>query len=205
MSEQGSIEWLQDRLGYVTASRVADVMAVGRNGEATTRANYKWELITQRLTNRVVESYQNEAMAWGTQTEPQARVVYEIKSNVFVDQTGFEKHPTIKWVGASPDGLIDTDGGLEIKCPNSSTHLQTLKTQKVPTKYIPQMQMGMWVTGRKWWDFVSFDPRLPDDLQYFCKRVDRDDEYIAEMEAKVLEFLAEVEQEIILLKRNQNA
>lgn len=192
--QQGTKEWLLERLGHVTASKITDVLAKGKTGgEAKTRESYRWELITQRLTGQIEEGFKNSAMEWGTQTEPEARIHYEASNGVFVEQVGFIRHPTIKWVGASPDGLIDKDGGLEIKCPNSTTHLQTIQSGVSPAKYYGQMQMGMWVTGRKWWDFVSYDPRVPKNLRYFCIRVPRDEAYIANMEREVVEFLREVE------------
>ena len=135
-------------------------------------------------------------MVWGIETEEQARIAYEITYGVKVTQTGFLKHSSMEWVGASPDGLVGSVGGIEIKCPNTTTHLQTLKSKKAPTKYIPQMQMGMWVTNRDWWDFISYDPRLPQALQFFCVRVPRDQEYIDRMEKEVIKFLAEVEKEV---------
>jgi len=206
MTEQGTIEWKLERLGHVTASRVADVLAKIKSGEAKTREDYRWELVTQRITNDIEEGgYINDAMQHGIDTEAQARMAYEVVTGNFVDQTGFIRHPTIKWVGASPDGLIGTDGNLEIKCPHTKTHLQTLKAQKAPTKYYPQMQMQMWVAEREWTDFVSFDPRLPDEFQFFCIRVSRDEEYIKNMELEVMEFLSEVEQELIsIYERKQN-
>lgn len=191
---QGTQEWLMERLGYVTASRIKDVLAKVKTGEAKTREDYRWELVTQRMTGIVQESYKNLAMEWGTQTEPDARIEYEVRHGNFVTQTGFIKHPTIKWVGASPDGLVDEDGCIEIKCPNTKTHLQTLQGGTAPAQYYGQMQMQMWVTNRQWCDFVSYDPRVTKrNLRFFCIRVDRDDEYIANMEQEVLLFLEEVE------------
>lgn len=202
MTEQGTLEWKMERLGHITASRISDVMAKGRgNAPSLTREKYKWEIITQRLTNELTEGYENEAMKWGIITEPQARMAYEVSRGTFVERVGFIKHPTIKWIGASPDGLIHTDGCLEIKCPNSSTHLQTLKAQTSPSQYYGQMQMQMWVTERKWCDFVSYDPRLPDDLMFYCIRVNRDEDFIAEMNFASNDFLNEVEQEIEILRR----
>lgn len=198
--QQGTDEWKRERLGHVTASRVADVMAKVKTGEAKTREKYRYEIVTQRLTNEIVDGYTNEAMAWGSEQEPYARMAYEAHTGNFVTQTGFVKHWNIKWVGASPDGLVDDDGLIEIKCPNTLTHLKTLESGKAPSEYIPQMQMQMWVTGRHWCDFVSYDPRLPDELRYFCVRVKRDDEYINSMEADILQFLNEVEQTIKTLK-----
>ena len=198
--EQGTDAWKQQRLGYVTASRVSDVMAKVKTGEAKTREKYRYELVVQRLTGVVPEGYINDAMAWGTDNEPYARMKYEAKTGNFVQLTGFHKHPTIAWVGASPDGMIEDDGLIEIKCPNTETHLRTLEAKKAPSQYISQMQMQMWVMNRDWCDFVSYDPRLPEDLCYFSIRVLRDDEYIKNMEAEVLAFLAEIETTITTLK-----
>lgn len=195
--QQGTTEWLTERLGHVTASRITDVLAKGKSGEAKTRESYRWELVSQRMTGIIKDGFTNKAMEHGTATEPEARIHYEVTHGVFVDQVGFLKHPTIKWVGASPDGLVGDEGGLEIKCPNTDTHLQTIASGKAPAKYYGQMQMGMWVTGRKWWDFVSYDPRIQQkNLRYFCVRVMRDEEYIADMEREVLLFLSEVEEVI---------
>lgn len=199
-AEQGTTEWFKDRLGHITASRITDVLAKSKTGgEAKTRESYKWEIITQRMTGLVEEGYKSSAMEWGTSTEPEARIHYEASNAVFVEQVGFLRHPSIKWVGASPDGLVGEDGGLEIKCPNSTTHLQTIQAGVSPTKYYGQMQMGMWVTGRTWWDFVSYDPRVPKNLRYFCVRVPRDEEYIANMEKEVIKFLEEVEKAVLNL------
>jgi hypothetical protein len=139
-------------------------------------------------------------MQWGTETEPQARMAYEAYKNVLVDEEGFIDHPTIANFGCSPDGLIGVDGLIEIKCPNSKTHIDTLLSGKAPSKYIPQMQTQMAVTGRQYCDFVSFDPRLPEDLQLFVVRVNRDDEYIAKLEEEVVAFLNEVEETVTKLK-----
>lgn len=193
---QGTDEWKRERLGHVTASRVADVMAKVKTGEAKTREKYRYEIVTQRLTNEIVDGYTNDAMAWGTEQEPYARMAYEARTGNFVNQVGFVKHWNIKWVGASPDGLVGDDGLIEIKCPNTLTHIKTLESNKAPSEYIGQMQMQMWVTGRHWCDFVSYDPRLPVELNYFCTRVMRDDQYIMVMENDIVEFLAEIEQTI---------
>ena len=193
MIEQGSEEWLKLRLGKVTASRITDVLAKGKSGEALTREDYRYELVVQRLTNNPGESFTNAAMEWGTATEPQARIVYEAEMGVFVNQVSFIDHPTIANYGCSPDGLVGNDGLIEIKCPSSKNHIKYLNAGKPPAKYVPQMQCQMAVTGRQWCDFVSFDPRLPDDLQLFVVRLDRDEDYIKSMETEVVKFLSEVE------------
>ena len=202
MIEQGTPEWHQLRLGKVTASRVSDVMAKIKTGESASRKNYRAELVVQRLTGMPSESFTNAAMEFGTATEPMARIAYEIAKEVLVEQVGFIEHPTIAMFGCSPDGLVH-DGMIEIKCPNSATHIEYLTDNKAPAKYINQMQCQMAVTGRKWCDFVSFDPRLPEDLQLFVVRVERDQKYIDSMEVEVVEFLTEVEGMVNQLKERK--
>jgi putative phage-type endonuclease len=202
--EQGSAEWLAIRLGKVTASRITDVLAKGKSGEAATREDYRTELVVQRLTNEPGESFTNAAMEWGTQTEPMARIAYEAQANVFVEQVAFVDHPTIEWFGCSPDGLVGETGLVEIKCPASKTHIKYLLGGKPPAKYVPQMQCQMAVTGREWCDFVSYDPRLPEDLQLFVVRLERDVSYIMAMEEEVSKFLGEVSEMYSKLKEINN-
>jgi len=197
---QGTKEWHQLRLGKVTASRVADILAKTKTGPSASRQNYLIELALQRTTGIIQESYSNSAMEWGTQTEPQARVAYEVRTNNFVDQVAFIEHPSIDWFGCSPDGLVSDRGLVEIKCPNSTTHWEYFKYNRPPTKYVIQMQAQLAVTGRDWCDFVSFDPRMPDRSQLLVVRVDRDEAFIAEMEAEIKQFLSEVEVEVNLMK-----
>lgn len=199
--EQRTEEWYQARLGKVTASKVASVLA---KRDSATRADYLTDLVLERLTGKQQEFYQNEAMQWGTDTEPQARMAYEAETGNLVDELGFIDHPTIANFGCSPDGVVGEDGLIEIKCPNSKTHLSTLLSGKAPSKYIPQMQTQMAVMNRQWCDFVSFDPRLPEDLQLFVIRVDRDDEYIAKLEEEVSIFLEEVDETVTKLKGVKN-
>lgn len=189
---QGSPEWLQARLGHVTASRFKDVLAKVKNGEAASRRNYRVELAVQRLTGQIAESYTNGAMQWGTQTEPDARDAYAFATDSQVEQCGFLHHPDLEWVGCSVDGLVGEDGGIEIKCPfQSAVHVDTL-LGGVPSEHVPQIQGAMWVTGCKWWDFVSFDPRMPTNCQLFIKRVYRDETYIADLAGAVAQFLDEL-------------
>ena len=202
--EQGTPEWFAARLGNVTASRVADVIAKTKSGYSASRENYMAQLICERMTNTVAESYTNAAMQWGTETEPLARAAYESYADVLVDEVGYIAHPTIERAGASPDGLVGLFGLLEIKCPNSSTAIETLLTQTVPTKYITQMQWQMSCTGRTWADFVSFDPRLPSGLQMFVKRVEFDAEYVAMLKEEVIKFLAELDAKISKLNERLN-
>lgn len=197
---QGSPEWFEQRLGRVTASRVADVVAKTRNGWGASRANYEAQLIAERLTGVPADSFTSAAMQWGIDTEPQARVAYEFFEGVEVAQVGFVTHPTIDMAGASPDGLVGDDGLIEIKAPNTATHIDTLLSKTVPGKYITQMQFQMACTGRQWCDFVSFDPRMPEDLRMFVQRVHRDDERIAELESLVVAFLAELDDKVAQLR-----
>jgi len=196
MIEQGSPEWFAQRLGKVTASRVADVIAKTKTGYSTSRDNYMAQLVCERMTNSVAESFSNAAMQHGTDTEPLARAAYEAHADVLVDEVAMITHPTIEAAGASPDGLVGDDGLLEIKCPNTATHIDTLLTQTVPGKYITQMQWQMACTGRKWCDFVSFDPRLPTELQLFVKRIFYDTDYVAMLEKEVVQFLTELDGKI---------
>ena len=189
--EQRTEEWFAARLGKVTASRVADVLAKIKSGESASRKNYKMELVVQRLTGKVGESFTNAAMEWGTEQEPFARMAYEAHTGTFVKEEGFVDHPTIEGFGCSPDGIVG-EGLIEIKAPNTANHIETVLENKAPSKYIPQMQCQMACTGAKWCDFVSFDPRVPEDLQLFVVRVERDQEYIDSMEVEVKQFLSEV-------------
>jgi putative phage-type endonuclease len=196
MIEQGSPEWFAQRLGKVTASRVADVIAKTKTGYSTSRDNYMAQLVCERMTNIVAESYSNAAMQWGTETEPLARAAYEAHADVLVDEVAMITHPIIEAAGASPDGLVGDVGQLEIKCPNTATHIDTLLTQTVPGKYNTQMQWQMACTGRQWCDFVSFDSRMPEGLQIFVKRVFRDDDYIKTLELEVQKFLNELNEKV---------
>jgi putative phage-type endonuclease len=202
--EQRTEEWFAARLGKVTASRVADVIAKTKSGYSTSRDNYMAQLVCERLTGQKGESFTNAAMQHGTDTEPLARSAYEAFADVMVEEVGFIQHPKIEQAGASPDGLVGLFGMLEIKCPNTATHIDTLLTQSVPTKYITQMQWQMACAQRQWCDFVSFDPRLPQELQLFIKRVEFDPEYVAMLEKEVNSFLEELVNKIKKLLKVNN-
>ena len=193
---QGTDEWKMLRLGKVTASRVKEIVATTKTGYSTSRDKYMTQLLLERLTGTVAESYSDAAMQWGTEQEPFARAAYEAAKGVMVDQVAFVNHPTIEMAGASPDGLVNDDGLVELKCPMSHTHLETLKTKKIPSDYITQMQWQLAVTGRKWCDFVSFDSRMPNHLQLFIARVNRDEEYISFLELEVCKFLNQLEESV---------
>lgn len=189
---QGSEEWHTDRMGCATASRMADVMAKTKTGYAASRENYKMELLCQRLTGQREESYTSAEMRRGTELEPVARSVYESENGLFVTEVGIAKHPEIKNFSASPDGLVGEFGLLEIKCPNTATHVDFLRTEKPQGKYQWQMLAQMACTGRKWCDFVSYDDRLPYPLNYHCVRFERDDIRINEMLVEIEKFLHEL-------------
>jgi putative phage-type endonuclease len=199
---QGTPEWLQLRAGKVTASRVADILAKTKTGVSASRANYLIELAIQRVTGTVEESFKNDAMAWGTEQEPFARMKYEVAKSVLVDEVPFIDHPTIKWFGCSPDGLVGDDGLVEIKAPNSKTHWEYFKAGEAPGKYVIQMQTQMACTGRAWCDFISYDPRMPEGSQMLIKRYARDDKLIGDIESAVKKFLEEVDKEVQLMRNN---
>lgn len=202
-AEQRTEEWFKARLGLATASRFSDIMAKTRSGYAASRANYMSELAIERLTGVPAESYQNGAMQWGTDNEPVAKLNYELATENPVEETGFWKHDTLM-AGASPDGFVGDDGLVEIKCPNSATHIQTLKSKTIPRQYIAQVQGQMWITERKWCDFVSYDPRLPVNAQMTIIRIQRDDEYIAELEDEITKFLKEVDEQVDFVSNFNN-
>jgi len=197
--EQGSESWLRIRLGKVTASRVADVMAKTKTGVSASRGNYLIELALQRVTGVIEASYTNDAMQWGKDNEQTARTAFEVAHNVFVDQVAFVDHPTIKDFGCSPDGIIG-DSLLELKCPyQSAVHWSYFK-DGCPSKYYTQIQAQMSCTGAKSVWFVSFDPRMPPRSQLYIEEVMREEEFIKKMEEEVLKFLNEVEVEMQLMK-----
>lgn len=192
MIEQGSPEWFALRCGKATASRIADIIATTKSGPAASRKNYMAQLVAERLTGTVAESYSNAAMQWGTEKEPEARNAYAFLHDADVVEAEFVIHPNIPDSGASPDGYVNQDGLVEIKCPNTATHIDTLLGKSVPGKYITQIQWQLACTGREWCDFVSYDPRLSGHLALFVQRVMRDDAYISKLESSVIAFLSEV-------------
>jgi len=197
MIEQGTDAWFAQRVGNVTASRISDVMATLKSGgESASRRNYRAQLIAERLTGSKSESFTNAAMQWGTDNEPIARAMYEIQTGSDVEQVGYVTHPSIKNTGASPDGLVGDDGLIEIKCPNTATHIDYLLAGVPAAEYHNQMLWQMECTGRKWCDFVSYDPRMPEELQLFVVRFYRDDERLSEMRSGVVKFLQEVSETI---------
>jgi len=191
MDDQRTAQWFAARIGKVTASAVYQVMT---KGGGATRKNYMMKLLCERLTGNSEEFYINAAMQRGTDLEPVARSAYEIDKGVMVIESGLVDHPAIEGFAASPDGLVNDDGLVEIKCPNTATHVDFLQTGKIDQKYIWQMQSQMSCTGRKWCDFVSFDDRLPESLQYKSVRVEFDVSAQREMATEVTKFLNELDQ-----------
>lgn len=198
---QRTPEWYQARLGLVTASRVYEVLARQKSGKPyAARANYAAELIAERLSGEPAVSFVSAAMQWGIDRESDARTAYEFYHDVTVTEIGFVHHPALD-AGASPDGLVGDDGLIEIKCPNTATHIETLRTGAIDPAYLDQMQWQMACTGRQWCDFISFDPRMPESMAMWVRRHQRDDARIAEMEAEVAAFLCEVDAAIADLRR----
>lgn len=198
---QGTEAWMRLRCGKVTASRVSDVMARIKSGWGASRTNYAAELIAERLTGATAPSFTNAAMQWGTDQEPFARQAYAQRFGVDVFEVGFIDHPEVSMSGASPDGYVGEAGMVEIKCPQTATHLDTLLSGGVPDKYEVQMQWQMACAGREWCDFVSFDPRLPPSMRLFVQRVPRDVSRILELETEVQAFIREIDQKVGDLRR----
>jgi len=201
MIEQRSEEWFAQRCGKVTASRIADLMAKTKTGWGASRANYKAQLVAERVTGNVAESYINNAMQWGIDTEPQAVAAYEALRLCEVAPAPFVDHPSITLAGASPDGFVGDLGLLEIKCPNTSTHIDTMLSGKIARKYLLQIQWQLACTGREWCDFVSFDPRVGAELSLWVKRIERDNELIVEIEQAVVDFLDEIAETVSKLEQ----
>lgn len=198
-AEQRSDEWYKARLGRATASRFGDVLARTRSGYSAQRKNYKAELVVEILTGSHADFYSSAAMQWGTDTEPVARLNYMLATGNQVEETGFWVDDEIG-AGASPDGFVGEDGLVEIKCPNTATHLETLERKEVPYQYKAQVQGQMWVTGRKWCDFVSYDPRLPENAQMIIIHVERDEDYIKNLAEEVEQFMMEVVEQVEFVK-----
>jgi putative phage-type endonuclease len=200
--QQGSEEWIRARIGKVTASKVKDVMTKGRGKEpSATRRNYMMDLLCERLTGNQSgpDLSRNLAVQRGIELEPLARAAYEIDKGLMIQEVGSIDHPTIVGFAASPDGVVSADGLIECKCPHTATHIAVIQSGRHDSQYEWQMLAQMACTGRAWVDFVSFDDRMPEELQYACFRFERDDKRIEEMEAEIKAFLdelAELEQEM---------
>jgi putative phage-type endonuclease len=189
---QGSREWHMARLGKVTASRASDVIAKTKTGWSASRGRYMVDLIGERLTGIAAPCFVTQAMQWGIEQEPYAKSAYEFLTDTTIEPAGFVEHPTIPMSGASPDGLVGTDGLVEIKCPGTAAHIETLLKRAVPADYLPQVNWQFACTGRKWCDFISFDPRFPEHLRLVVIRVDRDQQQVEQLEAGVTAFQGEL-------------
>lgn len=208
--EQGTHEWFQARAGKITASEVCDAISFlkrasknGTKGDSSeARENYKVAIVSEILSGECdLDGYISKCMKEGTENEPFARAAYEVRYDVSVEKVGFVIHPTIERSGASPDGLVGGDGGIEIKCPKTKTHLRYLSAGILPPEYEAQVMWNLACTGLDWWDFVSFDDRLPSRYKLFVKRVQRDEARIKEIEDGVRQFLAEVDEMIVNLEK----
>ena len=206
--EQRTDEWFKARLGKVTASKIHDIMIKTKVGESTYKTKYRLQLVTERLTGKVVPVFMNDAMKHGVEYEDEAKLEYANRKKLLVGtdltDVGMIDHPSIDWCGASPDGMVGDEGLIEIKCPQPITHTTTIETGEIHKRYIHQMQWQMSCTGRQWCDFVSYHPDFPDDLKLFVKRVPRDNELIARLEEAVSTFVQEVDFKIKTIKENLN-
>jgi len=200
-ADQRTADWYAARIGKATASRFKDAIAALKSGApAQAQRDYCTELVVERLTQQPAQRYVTAAMTWGTEQEPAARAAYERTTGTSVEETGFVAHDTLL-AGCSPDGLVDWDGLIEIKCPyNSAVHIETL-LNGMPAEHAAQVQGQMWITGRQWCDFVSYDPRMPVELQLHVQRIQRDPSFIADLEAKVTIFLQQVGTQVEALRR----
>jgi len=202
---QGTPEWFEARMGLPTASRFEDVLAAVKSGEAASRRNYRAELVVQLITQKPAEpGFTTQDMRNGTEREPFARIEYEVRTGTMVQEVGFVRidNPIC---GASPDGLIDHDGGIEIKCPNAASHFEYLRLPvgAAPSKYIAQIQGSMMVTNRHWWDFVSFHPDYPPATRLIVRRVMRDQTYIDRLLAELEKFNREVTEDFAFATKYQ--
>lgn len=201
--DQRTEDWFKIRLGKVTASRIADVVAKTKTGYSASRANYMAQLVVERLTGTKADSFTNEAMQWGIDKEPEARAAYEAKTAELVEEVGFIQHPLIAMAGASPDGLVGVDHMVEIKCPSTATHIDYIYERQPPQKYLYQMQWQMACANKYSCDFVSYDPRMPEHLRLLIVPIKRDDALIEMLETEVKKFLAELEEKVTALKEAQ--
>jgi len=204
-AQQGTPEWLQERVGIATASRFADILATIKSGEAADRRNYRAQLVVERLTGKPAENgFTTQAMRDGTEREPIAKMLYEVRTGHFVEEVGLLRHQIIE-CGASPDGLIGEDGGLEIKCPLAATHLKymRLSSAEAPPEYVAQIQGSLLVTGREWWDFCSYNPSFPPNLQLIVRRIKRDNAYIDRLASEIDKFMNEVRADVESAKTYQ--
>lgn len=197
MAEQGTEEWLRERMGKVTASKISDVMM---DASKAGYQNYRAQLVCERLTGQPTKTFKSRAMEQGNEVEPQARAVYSLETGLMVEEVGFIPHPTIEGAGCSPDGLVGPDGMVQLKCPEPKTHIEYLMGKAIPRVYALQLQWEMACTGRMWTDFSSYNNDLPEEMRIKIIRVNRDPRKIVELEVATRDFLTEVEQMVKDLK-----
>lgn len=208
MIEQGTEDWLKQRCGCATASSFKDIMAVSKSTGKPLKAreDYLWKLVTERLYGSPNEGFSSRSTEWGKSLEPFARQAYEVETGYMVDTSGFVLHPTIAFCGASPDGLVNSDGGIEIKCPKDKcVHMKTWH-EGMPEEHIPQVQGNIWINNRSWFDFISYDPRAKPEHRIYIERIHRNERYISNLELNIIEFLKDVEKligEIYEAKQNR--
>jgi putative phage-type endonuclease len=196
-ANQGTPEWMSERAGRVTASALVNVLM---KKDAAGYQNYLAQLVCERLTGQPIETFKSAAMEHGNETEPQARAFYELETGLTVAECGFVAHPSINWTGASPDGLVGNDGLVEIKCPQPAKHMKNLMGGAIDRGYVLQMQWQIECTGRKWCDFVSFNPSFPEHLKISVRRVEADSKLQSEIRVAVVAFLADVETKLDALE-----
>jgi putative phage-type endonuclease len=192
---QGSASWFQKRVGALTGSRIYEACAKSKKGEYyASRENLLYEKLIERLTGQAAQHFVSDAMQWGSMYEGEARAVYETQKGTLVTECAYFPHPSIAHSGASPDGLVGEDGVIEIKCPTTGVHLETILSGAIPEKHTYQMAWEIESSGRKWCDFVSYDPRLPGNLSFFCMRYTPEPEFLEYLRAEVVKFLAELDE-----------
>lgn len=210
MIEQRSEEWHRQRAGKVTASRFADAISMKEVGRAPnktlaptdTRSAYMREIVAAILSGEPKAEINSFSLQWGRDAEPYARQAYEIETGFAVIDSEFIAHPVHDFVGCSPDGLVGADGGIEMKCPKDpGIHIRTL-AEGMPDEHIGQVQGCMFVTGRQWWDFVSYDPRQDEPYRLYIQRIERDELYIQRLESGLWKFWQDVQSYLALIKRN---
>ncbi len=199
---QGSEDWKLARVGSLGASRLHEAIATVKSGYASSRANLKAELVLERLTGRPADKFITQAMQYGMETEPEARAAYVFYTERSVTEVGIVKHPTIENSHASPDGLVERNGLLEIKCPQPAAHLETLMGQTVPAKHLTQMTWQMICTGRAWCDYVSYNSSFPEHMKVWVQRIMRPENMVIDrLEKEVRLFLSEVDATIADLRK----
>lgn len=193
--------WAAARVGCLSASKMGDMLAKTQKGWGASRANYAAQLVAERLTGAASENYTNAAMQWGLDKEPEARAAYEFRIDKRTAPAAWVRHPSLDWAGASPDGFVGDDGLVEFKCPNTATHIETLLGAGIPEKYRWQMQWQMACANRAWCDFVSYDPRMPENMRFFIRRFEREQESIAMLEREAAAFLVEISDTVAALQK----